>query len=100
MKQTTTAHLFMENGFDYEASDYEKKWRPVLWPRKVDDEEDRIFVKTLSIEIDVPEFDPTARQIAALEQERERTTAAYMQTLHSINERLSKLQAIGNEVPA
>lgn len=101
MKQTITGHLFMEHGYAFEEDDYAQRWRPIVWHCRVDENESRVFVKDVTFDIDVPQdFDPTPRQVAALEREREQATAAYMKTLHDINERLSKLQAIGHDAPA
>lgn len=43
------------------------------------------------------EFDPTAKQIAALETEKARALAAYQTCVAALNERISKLQAITYE---
>ena len=101
MKTTITQYLHMEHGYDFQGSDYERKWRPIVMHYKGEDSEDRIFIRPINVDVEIPDdFDPTAKQIAAIERERAEATAAYLKTLHEINERLSNLQAIGNAVEA
>ena len=102
MKTTITQYLFMDYGYDFANSDYScQKWRPTVRHFQSKDAGDSIFIRTINVDVEIPDdFDPTAKQIAAIEKQREQVTAAYMKTLHEINERLSKLQAIGNAVEA
>lgn len=96
--QQTKAFLFMEFGSDYESGDYEQKWRPALWKCKVDENESRIFVKEMTVTVEVPDdFDPTGRQIAALEKNREELQRQFARAIAEVNERISKLQAITYE---
>ena len=46
------------------------------------------------------DFNPVAAEVAALEQQKVLALRAYQQSVTEINERLSKLQAICNEVTA
>jgi hypothetical protein len=94
-KQTTKAFLFMELGYDIESGDYEEKWRPTLWKCRVDDSDRRVFIREMSVEADIPDdFDPVARQIAALERQKREALEEYQRTVAILNERISKLQAI------
>lgn len=94
-----TVHLFMSEEYKEDFSG--KHWVPDLWRLEVSENERRIYVGPREIEIDVPEdFDPTARQIAALEREREAIRAKFTADIAAVNERISKLQALTYEVPA
>lgn len=94
MKQITQMFFFMK--FDYPEDYGPKVWQPDLWHCKMDENVNRVFISEMSVEVEIPDdFDPVPRQVVALEKEREEATAAYMKTLTDINERLSKLQAIG-----
>lgn len=99
MKKTITQWLYME--FDHHwlpngETDYgEKKWAPVVYRYKGEDNEERIFVRAIQIEVDVPDnFDPTGKVIAALEAKKLKALEAYQGLVAEINERISKLQAI------
>ena len=62
---------------------------------KLDDTESRTFVCQQDVEFKVPEnYDPTAQKIAALEAEKEKAHLAFTKSVTSINERISKLQAL------
>ena len=65
-------------------------------PREV--EGDCIAVIPHAITVDVPEINLVACQIEALEAEKAKAAAEFGATVTRINERLSKLQAITNEV--
>lgn len=96
-KQQVKAFLFMEEQTEYSPT-YRRFWGPTLWKCAVDENEDRIFVKEVVCEVDVPEdFDPTVRQIAALERQRELVRAEFSRAIAEINNKLSKLQAITYE---
>ena len=63
---------------------------------KADDDDYRTFVCEQEIEIEVPDnYDPREQQIAALEKQKQKVMAEYQSTVNEINERISKLQAIG-----
>lgn len=95
-KQTIKAFLFME--LDYTTDYSRREWRPTLWKCQVDDGEDRIFVKQVDVDVDVPDdFDPTGQQIAALEKEKQEMTRRFAERIADLNERISKLQAITYE---
>lgn len=92
-KQTVKHFLFTERRW-VEGS-FERTWQPTIWHCRVDDEEDRIFIREMDIEVDIPDdFDPTPRQVAALEAKKREALLKYQQTVADINEKLSKLQAI------
>ena len=59
------------------------------------DTEDLTFVCEQDVEFDVPEnYDPTAQKIAALQVEKEKAQEAFHKSIHQINEKISKLQAL------
>ena len=63
--------------------------------------EDNLFVSTQEFEVEVPnDFNPIAGQVKALEAQKSEALDAYQKSVAGINERLSKLMAITNEVPA
>lgn len=54
-----------------------------------------------TVTVDLPEdFNPVAAEVASLKAQKARALEAYQRTLCELNERLSKLQAIANEVTA
>lgn len=62
---------------------------------KVDDTEYTTLVGQQVFEIVVPDnYDPTAQQLAALQKEKEKAQEEFSKKVASINERISKLQAI------
>jgi len=94
-KQTVKGFMFMEYVSDWAHGDYEKKWWPRWIEYKPDDNADRVFIKEMAVEFDVPDdFDPIPKQVAALEAEKRAALAEYQSKVADINERLSKLQAI------
>ena len=55
----------------------------------------------IEIDFEVPsDFNPVAEEIAAIEREKAAALDEFQETVASCNERLSKLQAITNEVQA
>ena len=100
----TTAYVFLELDYVRDADghpDYyaEKTWQPTTWSCRVDDNDTRIFVGAQTVSVEVPDdFNPTAKQVAALEQQKLEALERYRRTVSEINERLSRLQAIANEV--
>jgi hypothetical protein len=63
---------------------------------KADDDEYRTFVCEQEIEIEVPDdYDPRVQKIAALEKQKQKVMADYQKTVNEINDRISKLLAIG-----
>ena len=59
------------------------------------DTESMTFVCEQDVEFDIPEnYDPTAQKIAALQVEKEKAQEAFHKSIHQINERISKLQAL------
>jgi len=76
-------------------------WRPELWSCQVPDTDERVFVGTQEFDCVIPDnFDPTAKQVAALEAAKQKAMDQYQRTVADINARLSKLLAITNEVEA
>lgn len=99
MKQEVKIHLFMS----YELTkDYlGREWVPDLWAVRVDENEKRIYIGQQIVTVEVPDdFNPIPAQVAALEKEKDDALAKYRQSVADINERLSKLLAITNEVEA
>jgi hypothetical protein len=104
-KQTVTAHVFMERGYqpglDGRTDYSHQSWAPTVWKCRVNDEEHRVYIGEQQVTIDAPEdFDPVPGQVAALEREKLAALELYQRTVAQINERLSKLLAITNEVQA
>lgn len=95
-KHTVTGYLVMSHDYDWTANrNFEKQWRPRVMHYKGDDAEDRIFIREMPIEVEVPDdFDPIPKQVAAMEAEKRAALAEYQQKVAEINERLSKLQAL------
>ena len=53
------------------------------------------------VTVDLPEnFNPVAAEVASLQEQKTQALEAYQRTVAELNERLSKLLAITNEVPA
>lgn len=94
MKKKANVYFHMAYGCDYANSDYEEKWRPAVKSYEHEDEK-CIFICNRDVIFDLPDgFDPTPKQVAALEKQKLAALAAYQQTVAEINDKLSKLQAI------
>jgi hypothetical protein len=92
-KQTVKHFLFMEHR--WVGGSFEMKWQPTIRHLHMDDEADRIFIREIDLEVDIPDdFDPTPHQVKALEAQKREALLKYQQTVAEINETLSKLQAI------
>ena len=79
----------------YQKFEWEEKGQYRIASFKMDDSEDRSYVGQQEVEFDVPEnYDPTAQKIAALQVEKEKAQEAFHKSIHQINERISKLQAL------
>ncbi len=90
MKITQKIHVH------YSKWDFEEQGEYIIYSHKFEDTDYRVHICECEIEIEVPDdFDPRAQQIAALERERTKAMADYQRTMAEINERISKLQAIG-----
>lgn len=99
MKATVNAALHMELHQVWEEDTLREVWQPAVWRTKIVDAHDRIFLREIEVEVDIPDdWDPTASQIAALEREKVAALDAYQRAVAEINERLSKLQALTNGV--
>ena len=89
MKVKITAHIF------YNKNVWDDKGKFEIFSFKFDDDDNRTYVGETEIEVDVPDdYDPRARQIAALEKKKQKVMADYQKMVTDINERISKLQAI------
>lgn len=70
-------------------------------PFKPEETDDLTLIREHSFEVEVDEdFDPTPQQIAALQEKKRALRLKLAEDLMAIDEKLSKLQAIGNEVQA
>lgn len=99
MKTAITQWLYMTGESrwlpDGQLDHHSNEWHPVVcfYPR--DEDESTIFIRTIEIEVDIPDdFDPTARQLAALEEKKRKASEAYHGMVAEINAQISKLQAI------
>ncbi len=89
MKLKATVHVY------YEQYSWEEKGKFSVFPFKIDDDEQRSYVGQQQVEIDVPEnYDPRAQKVAALEKQKQKVMADYQKTVNTINEKISKLQAL------
>ena len=94
-----TFHVFMTER--WRADFLSKEWGPEVWNVRVKEEPSRIYIGPQDLEIDIPDdFDPTAGQVAALNRQKADALEAYQRTVAEINERLSKLLALTNDVDA
>lgn len=89
MKIKETVHVF------YTKYSWEKVGSYSVYPMKIDDCEHTTYVCSQEIEIEVPDsYDPTAQKLAALQKEKDKAQEEFAKKVASINERISKLQAI------
>ena len=89
MKLNTTVHVY------YEQYAWQEKGRFSVLSFKADDNENLTYVGQQEVEIDVPEdYDPRAQKVAALEKQKQKVMADFQKTVDTINEKISKLQAL------
>ena len=89
MKIKTTVYVYYSTYSWQETGEYQ-----VMYAQLTDDEF-RTFVCTREMELDIPDnYDPTAQKLAALQKEKEKAQEEFSKKVASINERISKLQAI------
>jgi hypothetical protein len=89
MKVKITVHIYH---FQYS---WEKEARFQIYSLKIDDTDHMTYVGTQEIEIEVPnDYDPTAQKVAALQKEKQKAQEDFAKKVASINERISKLQAL------
>ena len=89
MKVKTTVYIH------YNHYTWAEKGEYLVFSHKMDDCEHRTYICEQEIEIEVPDnYDPTAQKIAALQKEKDQAQAEFAKKVASINERISKLQAI------
>jgi len=78
-----------------------KVWAPELWSCKVSEDDDRVFIGKQKFDCLIPDdFNPIPAQVAALHARKAAALADYQRTVAEINDRLSKLLALTNEVAA
>jgi hypothetical protein len=89
MKVKTTIHIY------FSKYSWEEKGEYAVYSFQVEDSEHRTYVRSQEIEIDVPDnYDSTAQKLAVLQKEKEKAQEEFSKKVASINERISKLQAI------
>ena len=89
MKIKLTAHVH------HVQYPWEDKGMYQLWFAKLDDDDTRTYIGEQEVEVEVPDdYDPRAKQIAALEKQKQKVMADYQKMVNDINEKISKLQAI------
>ena len=89
LKIKATAHIH------YAKWDWKDEVRYLVCPYKLEDTTAIAYIGEHEIEFEVPDdFDPRARQIAALEKKKQKAMADYQKTVTEINEQISKLQAL------
>ncbi len=89
MKVKTTLHIY------YTKYQWEEEGKYSFYSLKIDDSDQMTFVGSKELEVEVPDnYDPTAQQLAALQKEKEKAQEEFSKKVASINERISKLQAI------
>ncbi len=95
MKQTINLYVYMDSIYSGGT------FRPEAYSCKLADTPTRICIGEQQIEIEIPDdFDPTAKQVAALQQQLEEVKLAYFCRVKEINARIASLQALNYEVPA
>jgi hypothetical protein len=93
--QERKGFLFMELSDDFAHGIWDKEWRPIWREYKAGESTERIFIGEHTLVCEVPDnFDPRAKQIAALEAQKREITAEFQAAVTEINARISKLQAI------
>jgi hypothetical protein len=89
MKIKTTINIF------YTQYAWEEKGTYEVLSFKPEDSDQRTYIGSQEIEINVPDsYDPRAKQIAALQAQKLKIMADYQKTVTEINARISELQAI------
>jgi hypothetical protein len=89
MKITITAHLH------YLKFHWEEKGEFELFSCRFEDEEHRTYIGERQIEIEVPDnYDPRAKQIAALEKQKQKVMADSHKAITEIDGKISNLQAL------
>lgn len=103
MKVNAVAHVFMcpHTKCDHSVlpSTHREVWEPELWPCKVDENGERVYIGEHTFAVEIPDdFDPVPGQVAALRQKQAEALELYQRTVGEINEQLQKLLAITNDV--
>jgi len=89
MKVKKLVHIY------FEKFSWEEQGKHAIYSFKVDNSNDRIYINSQEIEIEVPDdFDPRPQQIAVLEAKKVKAMAEFHETVMQINEQISKLQAL------
>lgn len=97
MKKTVTQFVYMAHSYtpDFRG----KEWVPAIKQWKQDNTDESIFIGAQEFEVEIPDdFDPTAKQVAALEKLRDQVRAEFTAKLNEISDRIGKLQALPYEV--
>jgi len=94
--QTVKGYAYME--FDYNETYSEKVWLPTWKHYELDDTAERVCLGEQTITLEIPDdFDPRAKAIAALEEQKRDLAAKFSAAVNEINARISKLQAIEHD---
>jgi len=96
VKSTAPLYIFMSRKTDFSLEGYPKVWRPEGWPIKIAEDADTIFLEERKVEVDVANFDPVPKQVAALEAAKAKAYLECEKLVASINQQLSQLLAIEN----
>ena len=89
MKIQTTIYIYYATYPWQEAAEYQ-----VMYAKLADDEF-RTYICSQDIVLDVPdEYDSTVQKLAALQKEKDKAQEEFSKKVASINERISKLQAL------
>lgn len=100
MSKTITIKGFLIGyHFSHQSDPNEIHWSySTSYGHKLDRE--TVAVIPHSFDVEVPDINVVAAQVAGLEAEKQQALEAYQRTVADINERLGKLLAITNEVEA
>lgn len=89
MKVKTTVYVY------YSKYSWQLEGEFFVFYAKIDDTQYQTFVCTQEIELDVPDdYNPIVQQLASLQKEKDQAQEEFAKKVASINERISKLQAL------
>lgn len=102
MKKPMKVFVFMAYGLDTSLPEWwtlPQSWSPQAWHCKVLDNAERVFIKEQTFMVEIPDdFNPVPNQVAALEKEKSEAMDLYQRTVAQIDDKLSQLLALTNEV--
>ena len=102
MKKSIKAYLHMQMTYpaEFDADKpFEMEWTPTLYSFKGDPSETMVFIREMQVDVVIPDdFDPVPTQVKALEKLKLAALEKYQNDVAEINERLSRLLALTNEV--